>query len=137
MAASLFRNFDEHGNRMPRPRTLLIDSEQLESGEALDKNFREHGGGRDRTLPPRDHRAHRRPPPGDNITDQDLLREVMNTVGKPGRLGERSAAWYRCPCSPKAGTPTPSPMSSACAPSAPSFSANRSSGAPCAASPTT
>src|SRR5499426_2586408 len=24
----------------------------------------------------------------DNITDQDLLREVMNTVGKPGRLGD-------------------------------------------------
>src|SRR6266702_2379383 len=23
----------------------------------------------------------------DNITDQDLLREVMNTVGKPGQLG--------------------------------------------------
>ena len=23
------------------------------------------------------------------ITDEDLLREVMNTVGKPGRLGEQ------------------------------------------------
>jgi type III restriction enzyme len=29
----LFRNYDEHGNPLPRPRTLLIDSEQLESGE--------------------------------------------------------------------------------------------------------
>lgn len=36
----LFRNFDEHGNPFPRPNTLLIDSEQLESGEALDDNFR-------------------------------------------------------------------------------------------------
>lgn len=36
----LFRNYDEHGNRLSRPRTLLIDSEQLESGEALDDNFR-------------------------------------------------------------------------------------------------
>jgi type III restriction enzyme len=35
----LFRNYDEHGNRLPRPRTLLIDSEQLEAGEALDKDF--------------------------------------------------------------------------------------------------
>ena len=35
----LFRNFDEDGTRFPRPRTLLIDSEQLESGEALDRNF--------------------------------------------------------------------------------------------------
>src|SRR5207247_1360582 len=36
----LFRNFDEHGNPFPRPYTLLIDSEQLESGEGLDDNFR-------------------------------------------------------------------------------------------------
>ena len=36
----LFRNFDEHGNPFPRPYTLLIDSEQLESGEGLDENFR-------------------------------------------------------------------------------------------------
>jgi type III restriction enzyme len=36
----LFRNFDEHGNPFPRPNTLLIDSEQLEFGEALDDNFR-------------------------------------------------------------------------------------------------
>ena len=35
----LFRNFDEHGNPPGRPRTLLIDSEQLESGEALDAGF--------------------------------------------------------------------------------------------------
>jgi type III restriction enzyme len=31
---ALFRNFDEHGNPIARPRTLLIDSEQLESGDA-------------------------------------------------------------------------------------------------------
>jgi type III restriction enzyme len=34
----LFRNFDETtGNPLPRPNTLLIDSEQLEAGGALDK----------------------------------------------------------------------------------------------------
>ena len=33
----LFRNFEDYGNAIPRPRTLLIDSEQLESGDALDK----------------------------------------------------------------------------------------------------
>src|SRR3546814_6692 len=37
---ALFRNYDEYGNRLGRPRTLLIDSEQLESGEALDPEFR-------------------------------------------------------------------------------------------------
>src|ERR1700678_435317 len=37
----LFRNFDETtGNPFPRPNTLLIDSEQLEAGDALDENFR-------------------------------------------------------------------------------------------------
>ena len=36
----LFRNFDEHSTPLGRPRTLLIDSEQLESGEKLDDNFR-------------------------------------------------------------------------------------------------
>ena len=37
----LFQNFDEHGNQLARPRTLLIDSEQLESGDALDSKFRQ------------------------------------------------------------------------------------------------
>ena len=49
-----------------------------------------HGRRRDRALPARDRRAHRRPASRPTtITDQDLLREVMNTVGKQGRLGER------------------------------------------------
>ena len=84
----LFRNFDDYGNAIPRPRTLLIDSEQLESGDALDKNFRAMAADeimqfrRDRIQRTGDIRA------GDNISDQDLLREVMNTVGKMGQLGE-------------------------------------------------
>jgi type III restriction enzyme len=37
----LFQNFDTTtGNPLPRPNTLLIDSEQLEAGDALDDNFR-------------------------------------------------------------------------------------------------
>ena len=36
----LFRNYDEHGARLARPNTLLIDSEQVDSGEALDPAFR-------------------------------------------------------------------------------------------------
>src|SRR5262249_21091573 len=85
----LFRNFDEHGNRLPRPRTLLIDSEQLESGEALDKDFRDMAADeidrfrREIVARTGDQRA------GDSISDQDLLREVMNTVGQKDRLGEQ------------------------------------------------
>ena len=84
----LFRNFDETtGNPLPRPNTLLIDSEQLEAGDALDTGFRAMAADEierfrreivERTGDPR---------AGENITDQELLREVMNTVGKPGQLG--------------------------------------------------
>ena len=85
---ALFRNFDETtGNPLARPNTLLIDSEQLEAGDALDDNFRgmaadeidrfrreitERTGGQRKA---------------EDITDQELLREVMNTVGKPDQLG--------------------------------------------------
>ncbi len=84
----LFRNFDEHGNQLARPRTLLIDSEQLESGEALDTNFRKMASDEiDRFRREIIERTGDRKQ-ADNITDQELLREVMNTVGKEGRLGE-------------------------------------------------
>jgi type III restriction enzyme len=84
---ALFRNFDEHGNPLPRPNTLLIDSEQLESNEGLDSGFRAMAADEierfrreivERTGDPR---------AAERLTDQELLREVMNTVGKPGRLG--------------------------------------------------
>ncbi len=83
----LFRNFDENGEPLARPRTLLIDSEQLEAGDALDENFRALAADEierfrreivERTGDPR---------AGDKISDQDLLREVMNTVGKADQLG--------------------------------------------------
>lgn len=84
---ALFRNFDEHGNPIARPRTLLIDSEQLESGDALDDNFR--------TMASDEIERFRREiiertgdrKQAEKLTDQDLLREVMNTprqVWPPG-----------------------------------------------------
>ncbi len=84
---ALFRNFDEHGNPLGRPRTLLIDSEQLESGQALDRNFRAMAADeierfrREIVERTGDRRQ------VESLTDQDLLREAMNTVGKAGRLG--------------------------------------------------
>src|SRR2546426_2227128 len=84
----LFRNFDEHGNPLGRPRTLLIDSEQLESGDKLDDNFRAMAADEiDRFRREIIERTGDRQQ-AENITDQDLMREVMNTVGKPGRLGD-------------------------------------------------
>jgi type III restriction enzyme len=84
----LFRNFDDTtGLPLPKPNTILIDSVQLEAGESLDKNFRAMAEDeierfrRDVVERTGDLRA------ADNLTDQELLREVMNTVGKPGQLG--------------------------------------------------
>ena len=83
----LFHNFDEHGTPLARPRTLLIDSEQLESGDALDKNFRTMAADEidrfRREIVERTGDQKR----AENLSDQDLLREAMNTVGKEGRLG--------------------------------------------------
>ena len=84
----LFRNFDEYGNPYARPRTLLIDSTQLESGEGFDREFRQAASEEiDRFRRERVQRSGDRSA-ADNITEQDLLREVMNTVGKHGRLGD-------------------------------------------------
>ena len=83
----LFRNFDENDNALPRPRTLLIDSRQLESGEKLDNKFRAMAADeierfrREIVERTGDRKS------AENLSDQDLLREVMNTVGKEGRLG--------------------------------------------------
>ena len=83
----LFRNFDEDGRPLARPRTLLIDSEQLESGQALDPSFRTAAADeierfrKDRIQRTGDRRQ------AETMSDADLLREVMNTVGKAGRLG--------------------------------------------------
>ena len=84
----LFRNFDEYGNQYPRPRTLLIDSEQLESGDALDRDFRKMAADEINRFRREiiERTGDRRQ--AEKISDQDLLREVMNTVGKPGRLGD-------------------------------------------------
>ena len=85
---ALFRNYDEYDNPIPRPRTILVDSVQLESGEALDDNFRDMATDeierfkREKIERERDARA------ADGLTDSDLLREVMNTVGKRDKLGE-------------------------------------------------
>jgi len=85
---ALFQNFDETtGNPLPRPNTLLIDSEQLEAGDALDDQFRNMAADEIERFRREIVERSGDPRAGDNITDQELLREVMNTVGKPGQLG--------------------------------------------------
>lgn len=75
------------GNWLSRPRTILIDSAQLESGEALSDDFKNAAAQEIDTFKAQ----YRRRYPGadvEKLSDEDLLREVMNTVGKTGTLGE-------------------------------------------------
>lgn len=82
----LFSNV-EHGRWLPRPNTILIDSQQLESGEGMTAEFKKMAA-----LEIEEFKAEYRARfPGrdlGDISDEDILREVMNTVGKAGKLGE-------------------------------------------------
>ncbi|MBR1500267.1 MAG: DEAD/DEAH box helicase family protein [Bacteroidaceae bacterium] len=83
----LFSNYDAMGLPKDKFPTLLIDSSALDEASArIDEAFKkayaeeieefkheyanQHGAGS-----------------ADNLTDADILREVVNTVGKPGKLG--------------------------------------------------
>ncbi len=79
----LFRNYDESGQRLTRPNTLLIDSTQIEAGDTLEGEFRAAAAPEIQAL--KEQRARERGA-GDTAepTDGELLREVMNTVGRKG-----------------------------------------------------
>ncbi len=79
----LFSNV-ENGRWRSRFRTFLIDSSQLESGEALSDDFRKVAA---REIEEFKKEKQARGESIDELTDADLLREVMNTIGRPGRLG--------------------------------------------------
>jgi len=85
---ALFRNFDEYGNPLARPRTLLIDSMQLESGESLDDGFRKAAATEIELFRREIVERSGQQTSAEDIDDVQGLREVMNTVGKKGRLGE-------------------------------------------------
>lgn len=84
---AIFRNHDDGNRWLPLPNTILIDSQQLESGEGMSKEFKQIAA---HAIEEFKHEYHLRFPDRDvgKLTDEDLLREVMNTVGKPGKLGE-------------------------------------------------
>ncbi len=83
----IFRNDDSNGAWLHRPNTILVDSQQLESGEAMSDDFKKIAA-REIDEFKADYRARFPGRDTDNLADEDLLREVMNTVGKAGKLGE-------------------------------------------------
>lgn len=84
---AIFRNDDGNGAWLQRPNTILVDSHQLESGDAMSDDFKKIAS---REIDEFKAEYRMRFPGRDteNLTDEDLLREVMNTVGKAGKLGE-------------------------------------------------
>ncbi|MGI8412133.1 MAG: BPTD_3080 family restriction endonuclease [Solirubrobacteraceae bacterium] len=78
----------EDGVWSTRQRTILIDSAQLESGEPLGAEFKKDAA---REIDAFKHAFRLRNPGADveKLTDADLLREAMNTIGKKGKLGEQ------------------------------------------------
>jgi len=83
----IFSNEDSSAWRS-RPNTILIDSEQLESGEAMSPEFKRIVA---TEIAEFKHEYRLRFPGRDaeKLTDEDIMREVLNTVGKPGKLGEQ------------------------------------------------
>lgn len=77
----------EDGTWTTRQRTILVDSVALESGDPLGADFRKDAAQEIEVFK----QAFRVRNPGadvDKLTDADLLREAMNTIGKKGKLGE-------------------------------------------------
>src|SRR3954451_12179502 len=77
----------EDGHFLTRPRTILVDSAQLESGEAMKADFKQAAAAEIEAFKT-DFRRRNPGADAESLTDEDLLREVMNTVGKKGKLGE-------------------------------------------------
>jgi hypothetical protein len=82
----LFSNVDGERWR-DRPNTMLIDSRQIESGEGMSPEFKKIAAVEIEEFKA-EYRARFPGRDADALEDEDLLREVMNTVGKPGKLGE-------------------------------------------------
>jgi type III restriction enzyme len=77
-----------NGSWAARPNTVLVDSQQLESGEGMSTEFKKIAAQEIAEFKA----EYRTRFPGQDVeklTDEDLLREVMNTIGKPNKLGEQ------------------------------------------------
>ena len=82
----LFDNVDANGHWIPRPVSVIVDSKAIDSGDQLSSQFRAAAAAEIARF----RREYELRNPGqrlDEIGEEGLLREVMNTVGKPRSLG--------------------------------------------------
>lgn len=83
----LFTNYDKATQQMKRkPPTLLIDSDALENSDQVNDDFKKVFSSEIENFK-RDYRITHPGKSVENLTDADILREVVNTVGKPNALG--------------------------------------------------
>jgi type III restriction enzyme len=88
----MFSNYDKATNALlKRPPTLLIDSESLEDSNQINDDFKKIFAAEIETFK-RDYARLKGQGSAENITDADILRELVNTVGQKGKLG----AHIRC-----------------------------------------
>jgi len=86
-AKDLFSNYDLATNKpLKRPPTLLIDSDALENGEQINEDFKKIFTSEIEEFK-KDYATLHGQGSIEKITDAEILREVVNTVGKQGKLG--------------------------------------------------
>ena len=84
----LFANYDAHGRRYDKMRTILVNSQEMENpDEQLSSDFKA-AAAEELAVFHDEYRARYPDRNVDAITEKDLLREVLNTVGKAGKLGQ-------------------------------------------------
>ncbi len=83
----LFSNYDKITNApLRKPPTLIIDSDALENGEQINDDFKKIFTSEIHEYK-KDYARLKGQGSVDKITDAEILREVVNTVGKQGKLG--------------------------------------------------
>lgn len=80
-----------------KPPTLLIDSDALENSEQVDEEFRRVFAPEIQRFKADYARVHGQGA-AERIEDAEILREVVNTVGKRNALGCIFVAWFRSRC---------------------------------------
>jgi type III restriction enzyme len=82
----LFSNYDENGRLKKKSPTLIIDSEALDDANQVSDDFKKIFSSEIDEFKKDYARLHGQGSV-EKITDAQILREVVNTVGEPGKLG--------------------------------------------------
>ncbi|HMO81522.1 MAG TPA: DEAD/DEAH box helicase family protein [Pyrinomonadaceae bacterium] len=86
-AKEQFSNYDQNGRPKKRPPTLLIDSDALENSDQINDDFKKIFVEEIKEFRKDYTRVHGQGS-AENISDAQILREVVNTVGQQGKLGQ-------------------------------------------------